>query len=125
MQGRGQFMKPLRIRGPEAVVQGEYTMVFLREPDLGRLRYGLVTRNTAGQLEVHDPAMAARASGDTEAAQAWEAGIGALPPWTPGKAERTDRNTLLLDSAAVETMWAAAAELAARRQKEEQDKEEE
>ncbi len=119
MHGDKEYTKPLRMRGPEPIVHGEHTMVLLREPDLGRLRYGLVTRDAEGQIEVDDPATVA-----DYAKEAWEAGLGALPAWT-AKAERTDRNRLLLDPGVVETMWAAAAELATRHQKEEQEEKEE
>ncbi|KAH8157533.1 hypothetical protein CIB48_g10714 [Xylaria polymorpha] len=68
------YDKALRIRGPDPVIPGEYTLVFLREPNLG------------------------------------------APEWKTGeKAEMTDRNTMLLDTAAVETMWAASAALAAQK----------
>ncbi|KAI0443031.1 hypothetical protein F4803DRAFT_517156 [Xylaria telfairii] len=105
--------KLLRIQAPDPSLPGEYTLVFLREPNLGRLRYGLVTRDDAGQLEVHDPAAVACAVNDEEAVTAWECGIGALTTWKSGeKAEIKDRNTMLLDTAAGETMWAASAALA-------------
>ncbi|KAJ9133177.1 hypothetical protein NKR23_g10910 [Pleurostoma richardsiae] len=111
------FEKPMRIHGPDPIVRGEYTLVFLREPDLGRLRVGLVTRDATGRLEVHDPGAAARAAGDEEAASAWENGIGKLPAWS-GKGEEGEqrycRNTMLLGAAAVEIMWAAAEKLSAQ-----------
>ncbi|RMD44114.1 hypothetical protein DV735_g983, partial [Chaetothyriales sp. CBS 134920] len=112
------FMKEVRICGPDPIMHGEHTLVFLREPDLGRLRVGLVTRDARGQLQVDDPAAAARVAGDEEAAEAWERGVGALPAWTDmGEEEgrRYRRNTMLLDVAAVNTMWAAAAEIAAHK----------
>lgn len=43
-----------RIRGLDAITHGEYTVMVLQELDLGRLRYGLVTRDAAGRLQVFD-----------------------------------------------------------------------
>ncbi|EPS37709.1 hypothetical protein H072_8544 [Dactylellina haptotyla CBS 200.50] len=78
------YRKLSRIRGPDPIMHSEHTLVLLREPDLGRLR---------------------------------ERGIGALPLWKDKKEEqernrRYQRNTMLLDTTAVDTMWAAAAVLA-------------
>ncbi|KAL2272099.1 hypothetical protein FJTKL_08457 [Diaporthe vaccinii] len=64
----GRHDKSLTTRGPYPIVQGEYTLVFLREPDHSRLRFRLVTRDSAGQLEVLDPGIAAREAGDEKAA---------------------------------------------------------
>ncbi|KAK0716017.1 hypothetical protein B0H67DRAFT_554426 [Lasiosphaeris hirsuta] len=79
------FNLPLRTRRPDPILYGEYTAVFLREPDLGRLRYGMVTRNAKGQLEVYDPADVADAVDDAAAQLAWRHGIGALPLWVEGE----------------------------------------
>ncbi|KAK2594392.1 hypothetical protein QQS21_007898 [Conoideocrella luteorostrata] len=118
-QGPKMSSKPLRTRGPEPVLHGEHTLMFLREPDLGRLRYGLVTRDASGKLDVLEPAAAARAVGDEEAARAWEQGVGALPAWTwaaeEERPQRFCRDTMLLDATAVETMLAASVELAAHK----------
>ncbi|TGJ87560.1 hypothetical protein E0Z10_g1179 [Xylaria hypoxylon] len=112
-----EFEKPLRTRGPDAIVQGEYMAVFLREADLGRLRYGLVTRDAQGQLQVCDPADV----GDVAARLAWSRGIGGLPRWTDEntntKEELKYSNIALLDAGAVEKMFAAANELASRKDK--------
>ena len=112
----GSFDKPLRIRGPDAIEYGEYTMVFLREPDLGRLRYGLVTRDPEGQFEVCDPTAIADAVGNHAARLAWEKGIGKLPAWTEKKEERRTKyqNIALIDVNAVEIVCTAAQELASR-----------
>ncbi|KAH8754784.1 hypothetical protein F5883DRAFT_718990 [Diaporthe sp. PMI_573] len=123
--------KSLTTRGPYPIVQGEYTLVFLREPDHGRLRFGLVTRTSAGQLEVLDPATAAHEAGDEKAARVWQCHFGALSPWTgeentkKGQVEKEEqeqsyryrRNTMLLDDAAVGKMLAATAQLSAQREK--------
>lgn len=131
------FKFPLRTRGFDPIVHGEYTAVFLREPDLGRLRYGLVTRDAQGQLEVWDPADVADAADDVAARLAWSDGIGALPQWVDEtreedravkltrkekkKAQEEGRSSkcqygTLLDVAAVEMMMAAAAELSSRKE---------
>ena len=105
---------PMKIHGPDPIVHGEHMLVLLREPDLGRLRVGLVTRDAAGRLEVHDPAAAAHTVGDEEAAEAWMGGVGKLPAWTSEgdkKNQRYCRDTMLLSVAAVQTMWNAAAKL--------------
>ncbi|GAW23136.1 hypothetical protein ANO14919_126860 [Xylariales sp. No.14919] len=113
--GRIKVKKPLRIRGFDPVLPSEHTLVLLREPNLGRLRYGMVTRDDAGRLEVHDPAAVARTAGDEEAAGRLGARLRALPAWRADKkAETKERNTTLLDTAAVETMYTASTELAAR-----------
>ncbi|KAK0704461.1 hypothetical protein B0H67DRAFT_648896 [Lasiosphaeris hirsuta] len=62
----GLPVEELRIRGPDAILHGEYTAVFLQEPDLYRLRYGLVTRDAQGRLEVWDAAGMADAAGDAD-----------------------------------------------------------
>ncbi|KAI0399008.1 hypothetical protein F4802DRAFT_591235, partial [Xylaria palmicola] len=117
-------------RGPYPIVHGEYTLIFLREPDHGRLRLGFVTRTSAGQLTVLDPAAAAKAAGDEKAARVWRRGIGALPPWTGEEStgerrrgekeaegpDRYRRDTMLLDEAAVEKILAAAGQLSADRE---------
>ncbi len=68
--------------------------------------YGLVTSGPRGQLEVHDPAAAARQAGDEKAAQAWEQGFAAKEG--TGRTERY----VLLNAAAVEKMQAASTNLA-------------
>ncbi|KAL2272386.1 hypothetical protein FJTKL_06756 [Diaporthe vaccinii] len=80
LQG-GSFsqMQSLPIRGPYPIVHGEYTLVFLREPDHGRLRLGLATRTPEGKLIVLDPEAVAREAGDEKATLAWRRGVGALP----------------------------------------------
>lgn len=99
--------------------------MFLREPDYGRLRYGLVTRGREGQLEVLDPGAAALAADDAEAALAWNRGVGALPKWRgeeearqeqgeeveKEKLYRQSRNTMQLDVAAVEKIYTAVRQL--------------
>lgn len=123
----GDDEKSLITRGPYPIVQGEYTLVFLREPDHGRLRFGLVTRTWAGQLEVLDPGTAAHEAGDMMAARVWQRHFDALSPWTgeentkEREGEKVDqeqsnrycRNTMLLDGAAVEKILAAATKLSA------------
>ncbi|KAI5867961.1 hypothetical protein GGS23DRAFT_601938 [Durotheca rogersii] len=114
------YKMPLRTRGPDPILHSEYAAVFLREPDLCRLRYVLVTRDAQGQLAMCDPADIATAAGGPAARLAWGRGIGALPPWIDKvkKDERSSncRNIALLNAAAVETMLAAAAELSLRKE---------
>lgn len=65
-------------------------------------------------FEVTQSAAAARAVGDEDAAKAWERGIGKFAAWIVKEENdggRDRRDTMLLDTAAVETMWAAAARL--------------
>ncbi|KAI0552147.1 hypothetical protein F4679DRAFT_592650 [Xylaria curta] len=122
----GEF-DSLLMRGPYPIIHGEHTLIFLREPDHGRLRLGLVTRTSTGQLTVLDPAAAALAAGDEKATRAWQRGIGALSPWTGEKSvekeeklrwpDRYRRDTMLLNEAAVEKMLAAAAQLSTDRSK--------
>ncbi|KAJ9137725.1 hypothetical protein NKR23_g8964 [Pleurostoma richardsiae] len=118
----------LPARGSYPIVHGEHTLVLLREPDHGRLRYGLVTRDREGRLEVLDPAAAATAADDAEAAQAWKVGVGALPTWTneeelkegedkekAAEQYRSRRDIMLLDPTAVEKIWAATTRLSAHK----------
>ncbi|KAI1360040.1 hypothetical protein F5Y08DRAFT_318168 [Xylaria arbuscula] len=131
----------LPMRGPYPIVQGEYTLVFLREPDYGRLRLGLATRSPEGKLIVQDPETVAFTDGDEKAARAWRRGVGNLPPWadcideeeeTPvvekekrrGKKKAQDpppyryrRDTAPLEVEALGKMLAAAAMLSADRKK--------
>lgn len=109
---------PLRARGPDAIMHGEYSVVFLREPDHCRLRYGLVTRDAEGRLKVCDPAIIADAVGDDAAQFAWSKCIDALLAWAETKEEQSPeyRNTVLIDTDAVEKMFEAATWLASRRE---------
>ncbi|KAI1158873.1 hypothetical protein F5B18DRAFT_63094 [Nemania serpens] len=108
-------------------------MVFLPESKLERLRYGMVMRDDAGRLEVHEPAAVARAMDDEEAARMWEHRIEARQAWRAGegtettettettkKTKKTKRSAILIDTAAVETMWAASTELATRKEENEE-----
>ncbi|KAL2285930.1 hypothetical protein FJTKL_07422 [Diaporthe vaccinii] len=83
LQG-GSFsqMQSLPIRGPYPIIHREYTLVFLREPDHGRLRLGLTTHTPEGKLLILDPEAVAREAGDEKAMLAWRRGVGALPRWT-------------------------------------------
>ncbi|KAH8755034.1 hypothetical protein F5883DRAFT_571739 [Diaporthe sp. PMI_573] len=99
--GNGSFKKQMRLHGFDAIVPGESTLVFLHEPDLGLVHYGLATRGPDGQLEVRDPAVAAREAGDEAAARAWERGFQA----------KATRQYQPLDAAAVEKLQAASARL--------------
>ncbi|KAK7739119.1 hypothetical protein SLS53_005755 [Cytospora paraplurivora] len=110
---------PLRYHRMDAIIHGEYTIMLLEELDHNRLRYGLVTRNAKGQLEVYNPAEV-----DNIAAQrAWQAGIGRFPAWkdetqavpeTGRGQETSQRSTMLLGVDAVQTICAAVDELVVR-----------
>lgn len=63
-------------------MHGEYTLVFLREPDHGRLRIGMATLTEEEELIVLDPETVALAAGDEKAALVWRRGVGRLPRWT-------------------------------------------
>ncbi|KAI0466868.1 hypothetical protein F4859DRAFT_286880 [Xylaria cf. heliscus] len=104
--GNGSLDKRLRLHGFDAIVPGESTLVFLHEPDLGLVHYGLVTRAPGGQLEVRDPAAVAREAGDDPAARTWER---AFP------AAQAQISYRLLDAAAVEKLEAASTRLAQKK----------
>ncbi|KAH8751621.1 hypothetical protein F5883DRAFT_577594 [Diaporthe sp. PMI_573] len=82
MGGKYSESNSLPMRGPYPIVHGEYTLVFLREPDHGRLRIGMATLTEEGELIVLDPETVALAAGDEKAALAWRRGVGRLPRWT-------------------------------------------
>ncbi len=104
--GTGSYEKRMRLQSFGAIVPGEFTLVFLHEPDLNVVHYGLVTSGPRGRLEVRDPAAAARQAGDEKAAQAWEQGFAAK------EGARRTKQYMLLDAAAVEKMQAASMSLA-------------
>ncbi|KAI0398709.1 hypothetical protein F4802DRAFT_170980 [Xylaria palmicola] len=108
--GNESYEKPMRQRGFGAIVPSESTLVFLHEQDLGLVHYGLVTCMPDDELEVRDPAAAAREAGDENAAQAWEQGFPAEK-----EGEEPQKRYMLLDADAVKKMWAASTNLAKRR----------
>ncbi|KAL2277539.1 hypothetical protein FJTKL_15372 [Diaporthe vaccinii] len=112
--GNSSFEKRMRLYGFDAIVAGEFTLVFLHELDLNLVHYGLVTRGADGQLEVRDPAAAAREAGDEEAALAWERGFPAVNR-SEGQDERAQKRYVLLDVAAVEKIHAASTTVARKR----------
>ncbi|KAI0431720.1 hypothetical protein F5Y09DRAFT_354693 [Xylaria sp. FL1042] len=118
---RHTWKKTLQTRGSDAIIHGEYTAVFLHESDLGRLRYGLVTRDAQGQMQVCDPAEV----GDAAARRAWANGIGGLTQWADKEQEKGEvkekkeweiehPGIALFDVGAVEHMFAAAEQLVSR-----------
>ncbi|KAH8742397.1 hypothetical protein F5883DRAFT_530796 [Diaporthe sp. PMI_573] len=72
----------LPMRGPYPIVHGEYTLVFLREPDHGRLRIGMATLPRRGSSSCWIPRPSPSRPGDEKAALAWRRGVGRLPRWT-------------------------------------------
>ena len=65
--------------------------MFRQEADLGRLWYGMVTRDEKGELRVYHPAEVADTEGDVAARRAWKSGIGGLPQWRDKKEPRKKR----------------------------------
>ncbi|KAH8743528.1 hypothetical protein F5883DRAFT_592642 [Diaporthe sp. PMI_573] len=104
------FQKRMRQCGFDAIEPGEFTLMFLHEPDFGLVHYAIVTRRPDGQLDVRDPGAAAREAGDEKAAQAWERGF---PEQEEG--EEPKKRYAVLDADAVEKMLAASTTLATRR----------
>ncbi|OQV09673.1 hypothetical protein CLAIMM_13767 [Cladophialophora immunda] len=91
--GKITEMHSLPMRGPYPIVHGEHTLVFLREPDHGRLRVGMATLTEEGELIVLDPEAVALAAGDEKAARAWRRGVGALPRWMGPIADEEEGKT--------------------------------
>ncbi|KAH8742577.1 hypothetical protein F5883DRAFT_669107 [Diaporthe sp. PMI_573] len=108
--GNESYEKQMRQRGFDAIEPGEFTLVFLHEPDLKLVHYAIVTRRPDGQLDVRDPAAAAREAGDEKAAQAWERGFPAQE-----EGEEPKKRYVVLEADAVEKMMAASTTLARRR----------
>ncbi|KAI1120291.1 hypothetical protein F5Y10DRAFT_290025 [Nemania abortiva] len=107
--------KLLQTRGVDPIKSGEYTLIFLHETDMHRLRYGMVTRDSEEKLIVSDPAVVARAAADMVAEKEWKSGIGALPAWKSETQEQDGYGTMLLDTADVQKILDASEELVARK----------
>ncbi|KAI1110288.1 hypothetical protein F5Y14DRAFT_429277 [Nemania sp. NC0429] len=91
-------------RGPYPIVHGEYTLVFLREPDHGRLRVGMATLTEEGELVVLDPEAVAVAASDEKAALAWRRGVGGLRRWTgPTEDEEEEEKPVVVEKKSGET----------------------
>ncbi|KAL2285933.1 hypothetical protein FJTKL_07425 [Diaporthe vaccinii] len=110
----GSFKKRMRLHGFDAIIAGEFTLVFLHQPDLDLVHYELVTRSANGQLEVRDPAAAARDAGDEKAALAWERGFPAENR-SEGQDEQAQKRYVLLGVAAVKKTHTASTTLARKR----------
>ncbi|KAI1425028.1 hypothetical protein F5Y12DRAFT_398905 [Xylaria sp. FL1777] len=99
MGGKSSELNSLPMRGPYPIVHEEYTLVFLREPDHGRLRIGMATLTEEGKLIVLDPEDVALEASDEKAALAWRRGVGRLPRWTDATEDEEEKNPVVEEKA--------------------------